>query len=74
MNAYNDIAQLSPRSATQPALIGPYLRKRLTQGAVEPFEAAEMVNVEKSLGQSQSSSSPQSKVSNVLDTRELVVR
>lgn len=51
MNAYNEIVNVTPRSATQPAIIRPLLRKRLAQGAIEPFEAAEMVNIEKNLGQ-----------------------
>lgn len=51
LDAYNEIAQLSPLSAGQPAVIRPLLRKRLAQGAVEPFEAQQMVDIEKTLGQ-----------------------
>jgi len=53
MDAYNEIAQLSPRASTQPAVMRPLLRKRLTQGAMEPFEAAEMANIEKTIGEAQ---------------------
>ena len=51
MQAYNEIAQLSPRSAMQPAVIRPLLRKQLSQGAIEPFEAQQMADIEKTLGQ-----------------------
>lgn len=61
--SYNEMAQLSPQSAIQPALVRPWLRKRLTQGAIEPFEAAEMANVEKTISQT---NQPGEKVSNVL--------
>ena len=53
LNAYNEIAQLSPRAATQPAVIRPLLRKRLSQSSIEPFEAGEMATIEKTLGQTQ---------------------
>lgn len=49
MTAYNEFAQLSPSASSQIVLARPWLRKRLTQGSMEPFEAAEMTNVEKSL-------------------------
>lgn len=52
LGAYNELASLSPRSSTQMAIVRPLLRKRLTQGAMEPFEAAEMANIEKTLSQS----------------------
>lgn len=51
LDAYNEIVGVTPRSATQAAIVRPLLRKRLTQGAIEPFEAAEMVNIEKGLGE-----------------------
>jgi hypothetical protein len=53
LDSYNEIVSVTPRSATQAAIIRPLLRKRLTQGAIEPFEAAEMVNIEKNIGQAQ---------------------
>lgn len=49
--AYNEISQLTPRAASQTAIIRPLLRKRLTQGAMEPFEAQQMADIEKTLGQ-----------------------
>ena len=72
MTAYNEISQLSPRASTQPAVIRPLLRKRLTQGAMEPFEAAEMAGIEKTISESQNPRLPmntdnESKQSNVLN-------
>jgi hypothetical protein len=49
--AYNEITQLAPSSATQPALMRPLLRKRLTAGAVEPFEAQQIADIEKTVRQ-----------------------
>lgn len=78
MDAYNEISSVTPRSSTQSAIIRPLLRKRLTQGAIEPFEAAEMVNIEKGLGQAQKSFSPTNNplakegAANVLQHRILV--
>ena len=46
IRAYNEIAQLSPRGSTQPAIVRPLLRKQLTQGGIEAFEAAEIFNIE----------------------------
>jgi hypothetical protein len=67
IEAYNEVAQLSPRSAGQTAIIRPLLRKRLTQGGMEPFEAAELTNVEKSLSEAQNPRiSDMDKASNVL--------
>lgn len=51
MTAYNEIASMNPRSATQPAIMRPLLRKRLTAGAIEPYEAKEMADIEKTLAQ-----------------------
>lgn len=61
LHAYNEISRLSPRSATQPAVIRPLLRKRLSQGAIEPFEAGQMADIEKTLSQTHPSaiSSPE---------------
>lgn len=50
LDAYNEIAQLSPRASGQPAVIRPLLRRRLTQGALEPFEAQQMADIEKTVG------------------------
>lgn len=51
LDAYNEIAQLSPRASQQPAVIRPLLRKHLTQGAVEPFEAQQIADIEKTVAQ-----------------------
>jgi hypothetical protein len=51
--AYNDMVQLSPRLADQPAAVGPLLNKRLA-GNVEPFEVGETLKLEKSLKDTQS--------------------
>lgn len=48
LGAYNEIAQGFPRAADNPAVLKPLLRKRLA-GHVEPFEAQELVNIEKGL-------------------------
>lgn len=53
LEAYNNISKLSPRASTQPAVIRPLLRKWLVQGAIEPFEVAEMANIEKTLVQTE---------------------
>jgi hypothetical protein len=76
LDAYNEIVGVTPRSATQAAIVRPLLRKRLTQGAIEPFEAAEMVNIEKNLGEVNKAPSPMAAVhkegsTNVLQHRIL---
>jgi hypothetical protein len=52
-NAYNEISSLSPRAATQSAIMRPLLRKRLTAGSVEPFEAQQMADIEKTIRQTE---------------------
>jgi hypothetical protein len=54
LSAYNELVQLSPRIADQPAAIGPLLRKRL-MGNIEPFELAETLKLEEGLKRTQSS-------------------
>lgn len=49
--AYNEIVQLAPSAAAQPAIMRPLLRKRLSAGAVEPFEAQQMADIEKTVRQ-----------------------
>lgn len=51
--AFNEISKLSPRTANQPAVVRPLLRKRLAQGAMEPFEAQQVADIEKTVGQAQ---------------------
>ena len=63
-DAYNELSQLSPRAATQPMVVRPILRKRLTQGAMEPYEAQQVADLEKTV--SQTDVNPQTKVSEVL--------
>ena len=48
LSAYNELAQLAPRIAEQPAAVQPLLAKRLA-GNVEPFEVREIGDIEKSL-------------------------
>ena len=48
MSAYNELAQLAPRAAEQPAVMQPLLARRL-EGKVEPFEAKEIADLEKSI-------------------------
>lgn len=58
MMAFNELSQMSPRSTTQPGVMRPLLRKRLSQGAVEPFEAQQITDIEKNLGEAQGSRQP----------------
>jgi len=51
--AYNDLAQLAPRIAEQPAAVQPLLAKRLA-GNVEPFEVKEIGDIEKTLAATKS--------------------
>jgi hypothetical protein len=51
LNAYNEIAQLAPHLAEQPAALRPALARRL-QGGVQPFETKELADTEKSIVQS----------------------
>ena len=53
IRAYNEIAQLSPRGSTQPTIVRPLLRKQLTQGGIESFEAAEIANIEDTIRKTQ---------------------
>lgn len=48
MQAFNEISQTLPRTSVQPAVIRPLLRKRL-EGHQEPFEAKEMLDIERGL-------------------------
>jgi hypothetical protein len=64
--AYNEIAQLSPRAATQPAIMRPLLRKRLTAGSVEPFEAEQMANIEKTIRQTENPTKAEQKEARAL--------
>lgn len=46
LEAYNEIVSMAPRSADQRMLIQPLLRKRLEQGALDPFEVDQMLGME----------------------------
>lgn len=50
-NAYNEIVATSPSLATQPLALRPLLRKRLSAGAMEPFEAQQAAEIEKTIRQ-----------------------
>jgi len=50
LNAYNEVAQMAPRVAEQPAMLQPLLARRLA-GATEPFEGKEIAETEKSMSQ-----------------------
>ena len=50
IDAFNQIAQMTPRASMQPAVMRGQLRKMLQQqDAMEPFEASQLVEVEKGL-------------------------
>jgi len=51
LNAYNEISSATPRLAQNVATLRPALRKRL-EGHQEPFEAKELLEIEKGLAQS----------------------
>lgn len=46
--AYNELSSLAPRASQQPAIVAPWLRRRL-EGKVEPFEAKAVADTEKVL-------------------------
>ena len=52
LSAYNEMVQLAPRLADQPAAVGPLLSKRLA-GNTEPFEVGETLKLEDSLKKTQ---------------------
>lgn len=50
IEAFNQVAQMTPRAAIQPAVMRGQLRKMLQQqDAMEPFEAGQLIDVEKGL-------------------------
>lgn len=64
--AYNDLAKLAPRTAEQPAAMGPLLRRRLS-GQFEPFESKEIVDLEKSMAGTKANTPNTGKLSNAPD-------
>jgi hypothetical protein len=54
IEAYNELSQLAPRVAEQPAAVRPILSRKL-QGNTQPFEAKEITDIEKGISGSRSS-------------------
>jgi hypothetical protein len=50
-DAFNQVSQLAPNAAGQPAVMGPLLRKWLSQGAIDTFEGTELIGNEHKLKQ-----------------------
>jgi len=73
LDAYNEISQLSPRAATQPALMRALLRKKLTrgEGGVEPTEIGQIVDLERGLRQNVEQRVPP-KTGSVLETTSVL--
>ena len=46
LQAYNDIVAMAPRTADQGMVMQPLLRKRLTQGSLDPFELDQLLGME----------------------------
>ena len=57
-SAYNEIVQLSPSAAARAAIMRPLLRKRLTAGAMEAFDAQQLAEIEKSIQNAQNAKNP----------------
>ena len=49
VNHFNEISQLAPRASNQSGLMRSLLRRRLQQGAFDPFEADMLLKIENSL-------------------------
>ena len=49
LGAFNEVSQLAPRASQQPLLMNALLRKRLQQGALDPFDVGSIVSTEKGL-------------------------
>lgn len=54
LEAYNEISQSLPRGSTQAGIVRPLLRRKL-EGNQEPFEAKELLDIEKGLAQTRGS-------------------
>lgn len=48
-NAYNQVSQLAPRAADQPAVLQPALHKHLQHGGLEAFDAGQLLDAESRL-------------------------
>jgi len=66
MTAYNEMVQLSPRLADQPAALAPMLNKRL-MGNTEPFEVGEALKLEEGLQKTQAPSLPDTETKSQTD-------
>jgi hypothetical protein len=49
LGAFNDVSQLAPRASQQPLVMNALLRKRLQQGALDPFDTGNIVETEQGL-------------------------
>ncbi len=67
IGAYNEISQLAPRAAEQPAAVKPLLARRL-QGNVQPFEAKEITDIEKGITATRNSTPNTSLLKDAPDT------
>jgi hypothetical protein len=72
LTAYNEMVQLSPRLADQPAAIAPLLNKRL-MGNTEPFEVGEQVKLEKSLKDVQAPQSAKSSTTDLMKNEASII-
>jgi len=73
LSAYNEIAQLGQHVSSQPAIMRPLLRQRLTQGAVAPFEAEQIANIEKTMRQTEAIGLDRTKGAEVLHDDSIFV-
>jgi hypothetical protein len=47
LNAFNEISQTAPRISDQTLVMQPLLRKRLSQGVLDPFEVSQIMTMDK---------------------------
>lgn len=46
LNHFNELSQIAPRASEQPAVVRAFLRKRLQQGAMDPYETDMLAKME----------------------------
>jgi hypothetical protein len=63
IDAYNELADFSPRIADKPVMVRSVLRKWLPQGQLDTFETKDLAEADQTLSASQNTSSPVLKVS-----------
>lgn len=51
LNAFNELSETAPRLSDQVLIMQPLLRKRLTQGVMDPFEVSQIMQMDKQQGQ-----------------------